>query len=54
VALIGLHADPSRPPADVERALQVCIEVLTRLQRAAGASGYQVDRLLEYAEIDHD
>jgi glycosidase len=60
VALIGLHADSSprwtevRKGADVERAMQVCIEVLTRLQRAAGASGYQVDRLLEYAEIDHD
>jgi len=50
VATVSLGADTERPPQEAAQEIAACYEIVKRLQRAAKASNYQVEALLETAQ----
>ena len=49
IAVITLGADPDRSATEIAEEIVTAYDVVSRLQRAADESGYQVETLLEVA-----
>ena len=50
LAAVEISADPLRPQAAVAQKIVACYDIVRKLQQAAEASGYQVEKLLEAAK----
>jgi len=52
ISVVDATAQPDLPDTDVAAQIAVCYAIVEQLQRAAQASGFQVDRLLETVSED--
>jgi hypothetical protein len=48
--IISLNADPDKTPAGFEKALETCLQVMSRLEEIKQESGFQVEKLVDWVK----